>query len=90
MTGAPGQTILVEKTRVPSVRRDLLVVSPDNPYSEIFREAALSAFAFLDPDPAGTEAMFKRAVDSISSGKFQVSEAVGAAEEELKAILGIK
>jgi ABC-type glycerol-3-phosphate transport system substrate-binding protein len=90
LSGAPAQKVLAQKSRIPSVRRDLLVVSPDDPYSEIFRTAALSAFAFLDPDPAKTEALFQRAVENISSGKLEISEAVAGAGQELKAILKVQ
>ncbi|MEK9176880.1 MAG: extracellular solute-binding protein, partial [Patescibacteria group bacterium] len=66
LTDARAQELVVKFSRLPSVRRDLLVVSPEDPYSEVFRTAALSAFAFFDPDPAGTEDIFRRAVENIS------------------------
>jgi ABC-type glycerol-3-phosphate transport system substrate-binding protein len=90
MSGTDGQRILGQVARLPSVRRELLVVSPADPYGEIFRTAALSAFAFFDPDPAGSEAVFKRAVENISSGKLTVADAVNSADSELRALITVR
>lgn len=90
LSGTEGQKVVASVARLPSVRRDLLTVSPADPYGEIFRTAALSAFAFLDPDPAGTDALFKRAVENISSGKLTIAEAVDDADAELRALITVR
>ncbi|MBI3573766.1 extracellular solute-binding protein [Candidatus Kaiserbacteria bacterium] len=90
LTSLASQEILSGITRLPSVRRD---VSPSNradPYSVVFRNAALNSFAFLDPDPSPSDAIFARMVDKVSSGKLQVSEATQAADQELSALLGVQ
>ena len=88
LSGSDAQKALAEATGLPSVRRDMLTVSPDNPYESIFRDAALNAFIFPDPDPAATDAIFKRMVENVSSGKLRISEAVRSAQGELETLIG--
>jgi len=90
LSGAPAQQLLVDDTRLPSVRRDLLTVSPDDPYAGIFRDAALNAFVFLDPSPLETSAILKRVVDSVASGKLRINEAINEADNELRALLKVR
>ncbi len=51
LSGVDAEKTLATETGLPSVRRDLLSAAPANPYDAIFRDAALNAFVFLDPDP---------------------------------------
>lgn len=90
LSGIDAQKMLAEQTSIPSVRRDLPTVSPDDPYAGIFRDAALSAFVFLDLNPAETTAIFKRVVDNISSGRLRVNEAVNVADDELRALVKVR
>lgn len=87
LAGTDAQKLLVSITGLPSVRRDVLSVSPENPYESTFRDAALSAFAFRDPGPGETDAIFSRMVEGVSSGRFRVSEAVRSGQTELEALL---
>ena len=88
LSGSLAQETLARVTGLPSVRRDMLPVSPDNPYESIFRDAALNSFIFTDPDPSATDAIFKQMVENVSSGRLRVSEAVRSAQSELEILIG--
>lgn len=84
------QQALVRTTGLPSIRRDVLSVSPENPYESIFRDAALNAYLWRDPDPSATEAIFRRMVEQTSSGKLRIPEAITSAQAELAALPGVE
>lgn len=84
------QQALVAETGLPSVRRDVLSVSPENPYESIFRDAALNTYLWSDPDPASTDAIFKRMIENTSSGKLRIPEAVTSAQAELVELRGVE
>lgn len=90
MTSADSERTLSLGLHIPSARRDVGGNNPADPYAAMFRNAALVAFSFLDPDPAATDAIFKRMVESVLSGKLQVSEATHNADAELQALFGVQ
>jgi len=81
------QEALSASTGLPSVRRDVLAVAPENPYQIIFRDAALNASVWYDPNPMATEEIFKNMVERVSSGELRIPEAVRGGQEELSALL---
>ena len=87
LSGADAQKTLAAATGLPSVRRDVLAVNPENPYDAIFRDAALNAFVFLDPDPAATDAILKTMVEDVASGRRPVLNAVHEADAALRALI---
>lgn len=87
LSGASGSEQLSKVTGLPSARRDALAASPDNPYESVFHGAALNAYVFRDINPEETDALFKRMVEGVSSGKFRVTEAVDSGQRELEALL---
>ncbi len=87
LSGIDAQKSLGVLAKLPSVRRDLLVASPEDQYQVIFRDSALNAFSFRDPNSSETDAIFKRLVEGVSSGKLRVSDAVLSADGELRALL---
>jgi len=87
LSGAPVQEALVTLSGLPSVRRDVVSVSPENPFESVFQDAALNAFSFRDPDPAKTSGIFERMIEGVSSGRFKVSEAVRSGQSELDALI---
>ena len=90
LSGLETQQSLVSLTGLPSVRRDVLSVSPDNQYETIFRNAALNSFSFLDPNPRTTDGIFERMVEDVSSGRARLPEAVLSGHNELKALLDVQ
>ena len=90
LTSNASQEILVGLTGLPSVRRDVLSVSPNNQYETIFRNAALNAYSFRDPDADATERIFKRMVEDVASGRERLPEAVRNGHGELRALSGVQ
>jgi ABC-type glycerol-3-phosphate transport system substrate-binding protein len=86
LTGAVAQKLFAIESGLPSVRRDLLTVSPANPYDALFRDAALNAFAFLDPDPEGSDAALRRMVEDVSAGRLSIGQAVLGGDGALRAL----
>ncbi len=90
LTGKSSEESLTSMLRLPSVRRDVSPPSSADPYAVVFRNAALSAFTFLDPNPTATDSIFERMVENVSSGKLQISEATINANQELQALVGVR
>ena len=74
-----ASTIWSDLTKLPPVRRDLLLTRPQDPYLSVFYDSALISKAWLDPRPESTDAIFKEMVESVTSGKSRPSEAVSTA-----------
>jgi ABC-type glycerol-3-phosphate transport system substrate-binding protein len=88
--GPDVQQQLAEELTLPSPRRDVEVDSSSDPYLSVFRASALRSFSFLDPEPKASDAAFQRMMESISSGRTALSEAVRAANEDLQALLKVQ
>jgi ABC-type glycerol-3-phosphate transport system substrate-binding protein len=69
---------------LPPVQRSLLLSQQANPYVSVFFKAALSAFGWLDTDPAQTETVFKNMVTAVTSGKSDAATAIYEAGRELQ------
>lgn len=87
-TSPSSLEILASELMLPSVRRDAPPPASGDSYAGLFHNAALLSFSFLDPDPSSTDSIFKRMIEGVSSGKFKVTEATRAADDELRALLG--
>ncbi len=68
---------------LPPVRRDLLSQKPSDGNSSLFYTAALQARGWRDPDDVKSEQIFKELIDSITSGRARLQEAVVKANDEL-------
>lgn len=90
MTEEESQRALIAATGLPSVRRDILVAAPANPYDAIFRSAALNAFLFLDPDPDHSGDIFEAMVDDVTSGRLKAPDAVRRGEDALRGLLKVR
>lgn len=90
LTALPAQTALEGSTHTPSVRRDAITAAADDPYFAVFKNSALASFSFFDPNPAGTDGLFKRMVEDISSGNAKVTDAMARAGSELGALIGTR
>lgn len=71
---------------VPSLRT-LVERKQESAARAVFYEAALQARAFLDPNPAETNALFQQVVENITGGKGQVSSGVGELRDGLERLL---
>ncbi len=73
--------------RVPPARRDLLSQVPNDPYSAISFNSALWARGWLDLNQKGTDGIFQKLIESITSGRLRLEVAVAAAQNELQNLL---
>lgn len=72
---------------LPPVRRDLLASKPTDAFASVFYDAALISKAWLEPDSAKTDDIFQNMIESVTSGRAQLSEAIKIADEELNLLL---
>lgn len=68
-------------------RRDILSQSPGDPAGFVFYAAGLLTRGWLDPNRERTEKIFSDMIESVTSGRARVDEAVSAANTSLQAIL---
>ncbi len=87
VAGAPFVEQFIKVSGLAPVRRDLLSDVPADPALAVAYRSALVARSWLDPDPVASAGIFKRMIESITSGKYRPSDAVGVASQELQALL---
>lgn len=80
--------VLNEVTGLPPVRRDLLQPDPSDPYETVFFTSALWADGILDINKSESEKILQSMIESVSTGRLGVSEAVSRAENEIIQLLG--
>ncbi len=68
---------------LPPVRRDLLSQKPTDATQSVFYSAALQSEGWRDPDDEKTDQIFKELIDSITSGRARLQEAVIKANDEI-------
>lgn len=73
--------------KIPSARRGLLTQRPTDDIFSVFRDSALQSRGWLDPDSEATEVIFKDMIESVTSGRARVNEALGQANEELSNLI---
>ncbi len=71
---------------LPPSQRALLLVQQANPYVSVFFKAALSTFAWANPNPAKTQQIFADMVNAVASGKTDSLTAVNDAQRELQSL----
>jgi ABC-type glycerol-3-phosphate transport system substrate-binding protein len=87
LSGSEGASAFSAALRLPSARRDLLNKRPENAYQSVFRDSAIRAKGWLDPDPAMSDQIFKNMIESITSGRARTTAAVSRAHQELSNLL---
>lgn len=88
LTGADSIKALSDTLKLPPVRRDVLVNRPGDAYLTVFYDSALISRAWLSPYPGATDSIFGSMVDSITSGRLRMGEAIRAAHDALNRALG--
>jgi multiple sugar transport system substrate-binding protein len=73
--------------RLPPVRRDVLANKPTDAINSVFYDAALMSKSWFDPDSDETDDIFKNLIESVTSGRSRLGEAVSLADQELDALL---
>jgi ABC-type glycerol-3-phosphate transport system substrate-binding protein len=77
-------------TLLPPARIDLLANKPADLAQSVFYDAAIQARGWLDPDPVKTEDIFVNMIESITSGRARIAEAVSSADQEIDSIAKTK
>lgn len=90
LISAPALTSLAQKTTLVPARLDLLSNPPADPSAFTFYSAALQAKGWLDPDPAKTQSIFTNMIESVTSGRSRLDEAVRDGSNALDALLNTK
>ena len=75
---------------LPPVRRDLLAEPADDPYMTVFYRSAIQSKSWHDPNPAESDIVFRDMIESITSGRDKLSNAVGDAKLKLDRLLKSK
>lgn len=68
-------------------RRDLLAERQTDAYRSVFYEGAIKSRSWLDPEPKETNVIFKNMVESVTSGRARISEAVIRASNEINSLI---
>jgi len=74
-------------TNLPPVRRDLLSQPVTDPYQTVFNKAAVQSETWLDPDPVQSDQVFEDMIESVTSGKKKVEDAITDAKQLLDNLL---
>lgn len=74
-------------TGLPPVRRDLLSQRQTDAYKSVFYDSAIRSRGWLDPEPSESNSVFRNMIESITSGRARVSEAINKASRELDVLL---
>ncbi len=73
---------------LPSPRRDLLAKEPKDALKTTFRNSAIIARSWLDPNPQETYKIIRKMVEDVVSGVARMSQAISRADRELQVLLG--
>jgi ABC-type glycerol-3-phosphate transport system substrate-binding protein len=73
--------------KLPPVRRDLLNQRQTDAYEIVFYNSAINARAWLDPNPIETNIVFRDMIESITSGRSRMVEAINRANSSLANLL---
>lgn len=87
LTGVEEIKQLAELSGLPPVRRDLLEDKPSDAVGPVFYDSAIAARGWLDPNPAITDDIYQRMIESTLSGRALLNEAVQSADQELNSLL---
>lgn len=82
-----SSAFLSKSLALPPARRDLLTSKPTDAVFSTFYDAALQSRGWLDPDAEATEAVFHNAIESVTGGRTNTSEAINKANKELDALI---
>lgn len=88
MTGESGSKMFEAYTNLPPVRRSLLADTPSDPYKAVFYQSAIQSATWMDPNKKETSIIFQTMIESITSGRMRITDALRKADAELKVLLG--
>jgi ABC-type glycerol-3-phosphate transport system substrate-binding protein len=77
---------LTTATSFVPTRRDVLADKPSDPAQFTFYSVALQSTGWHDPDPSGTEKAFVELIESVTSGRARIEEALRTANNTINAL----
>jgi len=80
--------ILSKHLGLPSPHNRLLAIEPTDALETTFRNSAIMARSWLDPNPDATYNIISKMINSVSSGEKKMSQAIDRANKELKVLVG--
>lgn len=83
LTGETAGNILADRTALASARRALLADTPDDPFRSVVHESAIMGRAWIQPEPEQTATIFRDMVNTVTTGRASVNEAVRSAARRL-------
>ena len=87
LTRADVQQALAQAIKLPPVRRDLVSIRPNDAVSVALYDSAIIARGWRDPSPKETDQIFRTMVESIGSGRAQITEALTLAQGAIDKLL---
>lgn len=85
LTEAGAVRALEGLTNLPPVRRDLLSSTPSEAFRTTFYNSALISRSWIDPDPRLSSNTFRDMIESVTSGRKRLSQALSDASDALTA-----
>lgn len=74
-------------SNLPPVRRDMLAENAKDAYMTVFYRSAIRAKSWYDPSPKESNIIFRDMIDSITSGREKMSNALSNASQKLDILL---
>lgn len=71
------------ETNLPPVRRDMLGEKQEMAFRTVFYNSALISKTWIDPEPSTSSNTFRDMIESITSGRSKVLDALGRADQDL-------
>lgn len=87
ITSQYASKLLSEYIGLPSPHNSLLATEPTNATKTTFRNSAIMARNWLDPNPTATYAIISKMINSVVSGEKRMSQAISRAQKELEVLL---
>jgi ABC-type glycerol-3-phosphate transport system substrate-binding protein len=87
LTSAQAVPFWTDIFNIPSARRDVLSVVNSNSVKTIFNQSAIMSRGWLDPGNALTGAIFLEMVESYTTGRATLEDAIGNASDRLDSLL---
>ncbi len=88
LTTEVASDIFSNNIGLPSPHKSLLADEPTDSLKTTFRNSALVARSWLDPNPSQTSAIINKMIESVVSGRQRMSQAIERAQQELQVLLG--
>lgn len=87
LIGQQDTEIYAQSFGMGPVYRASFGVTPRDPFMTIVNRASLVARAWRDPNPEGSNGVFKQMIDDITSGRREVAQSIGDAEQRLQQLI---